>query len=133
MTLHCSEGHTGDVNPTPHKTELFTSAISAICLACGLPDLGNRGIPLHKPSLHPSCTKRIRAEVSITALTPITDLVDDPFRNRACTYCTPVLLQMGPGLPCSVVSAEPQRILPALLKLLGSEVRSCQCLLSPGC
>lgn len=82
MALHCSEGHTGDVNPTPHKTELLTSAISPIWLACGLPDLGSRGIPMHQPSLHPSCTRRIRADVSITALTLSQTWWMMPFRSR---------------------------------------------------
>lgn len=135
MTLHRSEGLAGGVNPAPRKTELFTSAISTICLACGLPDLGKRGMPLHKPGLHPSCTERIRADVSITAFIPITDLVDDPLQEwggdahialmsccRWAPVCLAVWCQQSLRAHCQLCT-----------ELLGSEVRSCQCLLFPGC
>lgn len=96
-----------------HPTkQLFTSAISTIWLACDLPDLGN------KPSLHPSCTKRIRADVSITAFTPITDLVDDPLQEQGGdAHIT--LVSCCKWAPCSVVSAEPESILPALHRATG--------------
>lgn len=135
MALHCSKGHTRDVNPMPHKTELFTSAISTICLACGLPDFANREIPLHKPGLHPFCTKRIRADVSITTFTPITDLADDPLQKQGGDADIALMSCCKWALVCLVQWCQQslRAYCQLCTELLGSEVCSCQCLLFPGC
>lgn len=87
----------GVLTPYLTKQELSTAAVFTICSACGLPSLGNSRTPLHKPPLHPSCTKKNQGRRFQRCIPCVTDLVVVPLPHRGgdTQHYAHVPLQVG--------------------------------------